>query len=169
MTPEVEIELRTYLLKIGMASLVPTGEVALRPDGRYLLAGMFGVPHKNGLRLIFDRRPANWGERRLGWGRLPNGVQFARLRLRKGWGIPASGDDLKGYFHQVRDTLAARSRNCFGRTFSGDDYTEYGGTPGETHKLCLSIVAMGNLNAVDICQQLHESILQEGGLLGSYY
>ena len=163
--PSTEVELRSYLLEIGMASLVPIKNVACRPDGRYILAGMFGVPHKDGMRMIFDRRPANWGEKRLGWAHLPNGVQFAQLRLKPGWGIRGSGDDLKGYFHQVRDVPEAQSRNCFGRTFLGDEFVSFGGIPGESYKLCLNSVAMGNLNAVDICQRVHEAVLQNGGLL----
>ena len=163
--PDVEVELRHYLLSIGMASLMPVDAVATRPDGRFILAGLFGVHHKSGLRMIFDRRPANWGERRLKWARLPNGVQFARIRLRPGWGIRGSGDDLRGYFHQVRDAHHARSRNCFGRSFDGVGFERYGGSPGELYKLCLETVAMGNLNAVDICQQAHEDVLRRGGLL----
>jgi len=164
-SPEVEVELRQYLLKIGMASLVPLDAVAQRPDGRLILSGLFGVHHKNGLRMIFDRRPANWGERRLKWAKLPNGVQFARVRLRPGWGIRGSGDDLRGYFHQVRDIPTAESRNCFGRTFDGLGFEEFGGLPGHNYKLCLNTVAMGNLNAVDICQEAHEEVLRSGGLL----
>ena len=57
-------------------------DIALRSDGRQLLAGMFGVPHKEAVdRLIFDRRPQNAEELRIAWARLPNGVQFCRLLL----------------------------------------------------------------------------------------
>ena len=61
--PKVEVELKDYLLEKGMASLVPLEDVARRPDGRMILSGMPGVPHKDGMRMIFDRRPANWGRR----------------------------------------------------------------------------------------------------------
>jgi len=41
----------------------------------------------------------------------------------------------------------------------------FGGQPGQLYKLCLDTVAMGNLNAVDICQEAHEAVLRNGGLL----
>ena len=64
-SPEDEHELRISLLSRGIARLIPETDVARDSSGRLLLAGMFGVWHRKGLRLIFDRRPQNMGESRL--------------------------------------------------------------------------------------------------------
>ena len=77
-------------------------EVARRPDGRLLLAGLFAVPHKEDSdRMIFDRRPRNFEEVRLGCAKLPHGSQFCRLILEPSETIRGSGEDLSTYFYQL--------------------------------------------------------------------
>ena len=57
---------RVQLLQTGMAIPVPEDALPLTFLGRPLLAGLFAVPHKADKdRLIEDRRPANFLERRL--------------------------------------------------------------------------------------------------------
>eukprot|EP00973_Karenia_brevis_P061567 8561547-Karenia_brevis.AAC.1 len=57
-------------------------EVARLDSGRLLLQGAFGVHHKAGQhRLVFDKRPADCGELRLNWARLPLGAHFTRVVL----------------------------------------------------------------------------------------
>ncbi len=49
-----------------MAVLMPEDRISRLRDGSLLLAGVFGVETSGGmLRFIFDRRPANAGEK--GW------------------------------------------------------------------------------------------------------
>ena len=69
--PEDESELRKFLLERGMAVLIKEEDVAVDDQGRLLLAGLFGVWHRNGLRMILDRRPHNFGEARLHWASCP--------------------------------------------------------------------------------------------------
>eukprot|EP00973_Karenia_brevis_P003779 521418-Karenia_brevis.AAC.1 len=122
-------DLRHFLLKSKIAVLWDEAKVARRPDGRPLLAGLFCVPHKETTdRMIFDRRPQNHAERRLGWCRLPLGSQLVRIKLRPDQDIRACGDDLKSYFNQLRDIHPdSLARNCFGRVFDGFPFQQYGG------------------------------------------
>jgi len=46
--------------------------------------------------------------------------------------------------------------------FDGEGYETYGGKKGESYILSFRVVAMGDLNAVDIAQQVHFEILQDG-------
>ena len=96
-----EADLRSFLLDRGMAVLIPEDEVATGSAGRMLLAGLFGVWHRNGLRMIFDRRPQNFGEARLRWGTFPLGSQFARVLMKLGEGIRGSGGTLKLACHSA--------------------------------------------------------------------
>ena len=70
---ENEPALREFLLDRGMASLVRESDVECDSSGKPLLAGFFGVPHRNGLRMICNRRPQNYGEARLHWAHSPLG------------------------------------------------------------------------------------------------
>ena len=99
-----ERTIRNMFLSSGMAVLVEETQVATRDDGRLLLAGGFSVFHKeHANRFVFDRRPQNFGEKRLGWARLPLGSQFVRLVLSNNEGIRGSGDDLRSWFYQLKD------------------------------------------------------------------
>ena len=53
-------------------------------------------------------------------------------------------------------------RNTVGECFDGEGYEEFGGKKGEKDILSFRVVAMGDLNAVDIAQQVHFEILQDG-------
>ena len=89
-------------LASNMAVLLPEEKVARRTDGRPFLAGLFCVEHKELLdRLIFDRRPQNREERRLGWAKLPQGSQPTRVILGPDEAIRGSGDDLRTYFYNL--------------------------------------------------------------------
>ena len=92
------------MLKCGLAVLVLDADVARRPDGRPLLNGLFAMPRTKGRqRLICDKRPSSAGERRLQWARLPYGPMLARVVLRPGYALRASGDDLSNYFYLLHD------------------------------------------------------------------
>ncbi len=98
-----ENRLLVRLLRTQMAVAVSETEISRRPDGRLLLNGHFGVFHSQVQRAIFDCRPANSGELRLPWTRLPNGPMLVRLRIRRGQGLRGSGDDLGNFFYQLTE------------------------------------------------------------------
>ena len=116
-------------------------------------------------RLIFNRRPQNSTERRLHWARLPQGCLFGKLRLGNHEGLRGSGDDLKSYFYQLRNHPSQWHRNAFGRRIRGEDFTDFGGSPGVNYRLCLIALGMGGHNSVDIAQEVHEQLLRNVGLI----
>ena len=82
------------LLKCKVCVLVPAEDCPKDTEGNLMTGGLFGVAHKpTSDRLINDRRPFNAGERRLGWARLPCGVQLCQLVVGDGEEVVASGDD----------------------------------------------------------------------------
>ena len=82
-----EARLTEFLLSEGVTVLIPESEIHHRSDGRILLKGWFCVfeglvsDGAKKYRLIFDRRPGNFRERRLSWAALPLGTQTCRIRL----------------------------------------------------------------------------------------
>ena len=165
--PHTEHSLRRRLLSTGMAVLIPDRLVAGHEGfpGRRLLNGCFGVPHKHGLRAIFDCRPANQGERRLRWTCLPCGPMLAWLRLRRSEGLRASGDDLSNWFYQLSETPGLVPRRAFGRLISPKEAGELGVKVDEPQRLALKVLGMGSLNAPDIAQKVHETLLERGGCM----
>jgi len=100
-----ELRLRRLLLESKMAVLVEESSVPRRPDGSLLLAGMFTVAHKPDRdRLIFDRRPQNFGDHRLAWASLPLGSQLCQVVLEHDEILRGSGDDLRTYFYALSNT-----------------------------------------------------------------
>ena len=81
---DCERKLREMLLESEMAVLIEDAAVPRTHGGYLLLSGLFTVPHKDHVdRLIFDGRPQNFCEARLGWAALPLGSQFCRLVLNR--------------------------------------------------------------------------------------
>lgn len=161
-----ERALRKALLRSNMASLFPESNIAQNSDGSLLLSGVFGVLTKGGkLRFIFDRRCPNSGEHRLHWVTLPHGTQFCHLVVKPGFSLRGSGTDLSKYFYRLKECEEMLSRNCFGRRFDGGAYSEFGGVRGCKYRLCLGVVAMGSLNAVDVATKTHLALGEAcGGL-----
>ena len=56
-----------FFLLSDMAELLPEDEVETDIDGRLVLGGLLGITHASGeyLRLIYDRRPLDVGEKRI--------------------------------------------------------------------------------------------------------
>jgi hypothetical protein len=52
-------------------------------------------------------------------------------------------------------------RNAVGIPFDGEGYEEFGGVKGQSYILSFRVVAMGDLNAVDISQQVHLEVLKD--------
>eukprot|EP00973_Karenia_brevis_P068394 9512863-Karenia_brevis.AAC.1 len=55
--------------------------------------------------------------------------------------------------------------NAFGRLFDGGPYGEFEGQAGIKYDLALSVIGMGNLNAVDVAQQTHLGVLKKAGCM----
>ena len=51
------------------------------------------------------------------------------------------------------------TRVVIGRRFDGGEYTQWGGVAGKSYRLVVEVVGMGDGNAVDITQTMHEDIL----------
>ena len=110
--------------------LVNFSDVPFDTVGNPVVGRLFGVWHRNGKRLFFDRRPQNATEERLGWARLPLGCQFCKLVLKPGEGIRGSGADLKSCSFQCRHVPDAVPRNAVGNSFDGGEYPNGVGSPG---------------------------------------
>ena len=165
-SPSEEHSLRRLLTRSGMAVLVEESRIPRRPGGGLLLGGLFAVPHKASTdRLIFDRRPQNAEEARLGWAALPLGAQLSRLVLGRGSAVRASGDDLRTYFYALRSAKGVEVRNCFGRAIRGSEAAELGGSPSCSYRLGLAVEGMGDLNAVDVAHTTHACLLEKFGLM----
>ena len=160
-----EPHLRRFLLSRGLVRLVDFSDVPFDTAGNPIVGGLFGVWHRNGKRLIFDRRPQNATEERLGWARLPLGCQFCKLVLKPGEGIRGSGADLKSCFFQCRNAPDAVPRNAVGNSFDGGEYPEWGGIPGHKYFIAFEVLGMGDHNSVDIVQGLHVDMLTTGGVV----
>ena len=160
--PERLHEVNKKLLASGVATLIPA-EMGMRDStGRLITGGLFAVDHKpESDRVILDRRPFNELERRLVWARLPHGSLLTQLIVPKGYSVRGSGDDLSNYFYLIKHHEEWLPRNAVGSVFDGKGYEMYGGEPGKDYLLSFRVVAMGDLNAVDIAQQVHLEILRD--------
>ena len=78
----------------------------------------------------------------------------------KGFSIRGSGDDLSNYFYLLKHQDEWLPRNAVGKAFDGKGYEAYGGEKGKRYLLAFKVIAMGDLNAVDIAQQVHVEILK---------
>ena len=94
---------------------------------------------------------------------MPLGQQLTRLYVPPGHGIRGSGDDLKSYFYQFKNAENSIKRSAFGRPFDGSVCGKFGGVAGTSYLLCLNVVAMGDINAADIGQAVHEAALEAFG------
>ena len=92
------------------------------------------------------------------------GSQFVDVVLDFEETLRGSGDDLSNYFYQIANLPVWRRRNCFGRVFTGTDAEAVGGDPCKRYHISLRVVAMGDHNAVDVAQTVHEHILKQRGL-----
>ena len=160
--PDKLQEVNFRLLESGVAVLIPE-ELGLRDSrGELITGGLFAVDHKpTSDRIILDRRPFNELERRLVWAKLPHGSLLTQLIVPPGFSIRGSGDDLSNYFYLLKHQEAWLPRNAIGKTFDGRGYEKFGGIPGKKYLLSFRVIAMGDLNAVDIAQQVHLEILRD--------
>ena len=150
------------LLVSGVAALLPEELGVKDCQGNTITGGLFAVDHKpESDRIILDRRPFNEIERRLVWAKLPHGCLLTQLIVPKGWSVRGSGDDLSNYFYLLKQNDDWLPRNVVGKSFDGQGFEDFGGKAGQKYLLSFRVVAMGDLNAVDIAQQVHLEILRD--------
>jgi hypothetical protein len=131
-----------------------------------LAGGWFAVQHKDDYdRLIYDRRPANATELRFKWSTLPHGSQLAQLVVPTTWSVRGSLKDLRAYFFCLSQAPGQLCKNAVGREWGHEDFPEMNLNPHDTYYLCLRVQGMGDLNAVDIAQEVHEHVLRRHGAL----
>jgi len=164
--PQHQFLVNSALLDSGMCILIPDEHVPRDTHGKPLVGGLFCVAHKKDTdRLINDRRVLNATELRLNWARLPHGCLLCQLLVGEGEHVRGDGDDLSKYFYKLRHLENWTKRNCFGDKVRGDDYIGYGAQPGQFYRLAFTVICMGDLNAVDIAQEVHHQLLVDAGCL----
>ena len=160
--PKELFEVNSKLLRSGVATLIPESMGLKDSHGNIITGGLFAVDHKpSSDRIILDRRPFNELERRLVWAKLPHGSLLTQLIVPPGYSIRGSGDDLSNYFYLLKHNQDWLPRNAIGKAFDGEGYEEWGGEKGKMYLLSFRVIAMGDLNAVDLAQQVHLEILQD--------
>ena len=160
----VELDLRRKMLDTGTAIPIPESLIERRSDGKLLLAGLFAVYHSELKdRLILDRRPANAGERRIVWSKMPYGPMLGMIQLHDDLHVRGSGDDLDTYFSRLRQADALLPRCAFGRRFDGREERARGCIPGVNYRMALVVWAMGGHNSSDVAQTVHEGVLRAAG------
>ena len=156
------------LLRTEMATLIPYESALLDSHGNVIFGGLFCVDHKLDFdRLIFDRRPQNMFERRLGWARLPHGTLLTQLLVPTGQSVRGSGDDLSNFFYSLKhiDPWLVRNVVGDGTPLNGSDYLEFGACASRKYLLAFRIIGMGDANAVDLAQATHEQVLIDCGCM----
>ncbi len=109
--------------------------------------------------MIYDRRPRNDRESRLRWA--------AQVVIPPDSCLRGSADDLSTYFYCLKQAPYGWAFNLLGKSRRGCERAKLGLTvPEELREtelyFCLDVQGMGDLNAVDIAQQVHQSILERG-------
>ena len=161
-----EAGLMKKLLECGMVSLFPEDELPRDPKGKPLVAGLFCVKkNEKEDRLILDRRPANAMMERLRWAELPSAACFTRMLLRDNQFLRASGDDLRNYYYALKLPPCSLRYNAVGRRVPQKLVKLMGADPTRHYRLAFRVLGMGDRNACDIAQAVHQHVLQTGGLL----
>jgi len=155
-----ERRLCVQLLRCKMAVLVPEFEPPRCKDGRLLLGGLFSVA-KDELkdRLIFDRRPENSTMRRLDWCHLPSASCFSYMLLKEDEVFRGSGDDLSNYYYHIALPSNYVPYNAFGRRVDRSVLDAVGADSSVHYRMCFRVLGMGDTNACDIGQAVHEGLV----------
>ncbi|CAK9012989.1 unnamed protein product, partial [Durusdinium trenchii] len=165
-----EARLMAKLLANGMVSIFPESDLPKDSQGRLLTGGFFCVKKNSSEdRLIFDRRPENATMDRLDWAKLPAGACFCRVLLEPDEFLRGSGDDLRNFYYSLRLPENWKKYNAVGRRLPSFLVKQYGGDPNVPHRAVMRVLGMGDTNACDIAQGMHEFVLEQFGLLGSEY
>lgn len=161
-----EAGLMKKLLDTNMVTLLPESEIPCDNNGKLLVGGLFSVAkNETEDRLIFDRRPQNATMQKLTWAHLPAGACFSRMTLAPNEFVRGSGDDLRNYYYALRLPSNWIKYNAVGRRVAPELVKLYGLDPSIPHRACFKVLGMGDVNACDIAQAVHESVLKREGLL----
>lgn len=161
-----ESKLVRRLLKANMIDIIPEADLPRTKKGKILMGGLFGVPKNEAEdRLIFDRRPENSTMDRLQWSSLPSGVCFTRMLLESNQYVRGSGEDLRNFYYMLKLPDNFVKHNVVGRRIPREVLQEHGFNPLIPHRMCFKVLGMGDTNACDIAQAVHEHILQKAGVL----
>ncbi|CAE7941547.1 unnamed protein product, partial [Symbiodinium necroappetens] len=154
------------LLDTNMVVLVPESDLPRAQNGKLLVGGLFAVKKNSSEdRLIFDRRPENATMRRLRWASLPSGACFTCMLLRSNEYVRGSGDDLRNFYYALGLPETWIRYNAVGRRVDPKIVAAKGLDPRVPHRACFRVLGMGDINACDVAQATHESILRDAGLL----
>jgi len=138
--------------------------VATRARGAGEAQRRAGVPDETGgWRLIFDRRPQNSLEPRLGWAHLPLGTQLRHILLRGHEYLRGSGEDLDCFYFALEHSPECLGKNAVGEPVPRDLVEEFGYDTREAHYLALQVWGMGDSNSCDVAQECHEQVLRSKG------
>ena len=164
--PLEEAGLMKRLLETNMVSLVPEEDIPRDNHGRLLIGGLFAVgKNENEDRLIFDRRLQNATMQKLTWAHLPAGACFSRMLLGDNEYVRGSGDDLRNYYYALRLPENWVRHNAVGRRVAPELVKQFGGDINKPYRACFRVLGMGDVNACDIAQAVHEAVLRREGLL----
>ena len=159
--PQHEKELAEKLLLSGTCVLVSASSIPCDADGNMLLGGLFSVPkNEEWDRMIFDRRPQNSTEPRLCWAQLPSASQLQYVVLEDGEFLRGSGYDIKVYYYNLRQDPGQARHNAVGNIVDPCVVERFGGDPSVPHYLAFNVYGMGDLNACDIAEAVHQNILE---------
>ena len=92
------------------------------------------------------------------------GSVLGRIRLEPDEQLRGSGTDIDSFFNQLRQHESALPRSAVGRRVSAEEARERGVVTDEPRRQVVRVVGMGHLNSPAIAQQLHLSVLADGGL-----
>ena len=163
---QISVDEETHLMQHNMVCLTPESEHPVDNQGRLFTGGFLSVPKNSDEdRLIFDRRPENATMNRLQCAKLPSGACFCKLRLRSNQYLRGSGDDLRNYYYALALSENSVKFNSVGRRVCAELVKEFGGEPGVAYRATLRVLGMGDINACDIAQGVHEFVLQSNGVL----
>lgn len=79
--------------------------------------------------------------------------------------VRGSGDDLRNYYYALKLPSNWIKYNAVGRRVSPELVKMVGLDGSIPYRACFKVLGMGDVNACDIAQAVHESVLKREGLL----
>lgn len=102
---------------------------------------------------------------KLTWAHLPAGACYSRMLLEDNEYVRGSGDDLRNYYYALRLPGNWIRFNAVGRRVAPELVRKFGGDFNKPYRACFRVLGMGDVNACDIAQAVHEAVLRKEGLL----
>ncbi len=162
-----------------MVSFARGEDVARGNWGESIRAGFFAAPKDAGRdRTICNRKPGNSLERQLGLCGLllPHAASLTDFQLAEGEWAEVNGDDLDNYYHRWRVSRARACSNAIGPALPRAEIAQLlesagaagekllrGLPPGGWLQPLLTVLPMGDLNAVDFATLAHLRLLRDAG------